>query len=104
MIRLALESASAVWVGRRDAALCACYMARACGCPKRLQLDVKSLPPTKTEPCAFWEGNKERQVPFYRSFDRRLMIIYAPRLLVLRLRIRFFVVYAVAACRRARPR
>ena len=64
MIRLALESASAVWVGRRDAALLCLLYGAGLRVSEALQLDVKSLPPTQDRALRILgKGNKERQVP-----------------------------------------
>ena len=64
MIRLALESASAMWVGRRDAALLCLLYGAGLRVSEALQLDVKSLPPTQDRALRILgKGNKERQVP-----------------------------------------
>ena len=64
MIRLALESASAVWVGRRDAALLCLLYGAGLRVSEALQLDVKSLPPTQDRALRILgKGNKEREVP-----------------------------------------
>ena len=66
---MALESASAVWVGRRDAALlCLLYALddylAGFGREEAPQLDVKSLPPTQDRALRILgKGNKERPSP-----------------------------------------
>ena len=105
MIRLALESASAVWVGRRDAALLCLLYGAGLRVSEALQLDVKSLPPTQDRALRILgKGNKERQVPLLPiirqtldDYMRAAPFGFAPEDPV-------FVAYAVAACRRARPR
>ena len=105
MISLALESASAVWVGRRDAALLCLLYGAGLRVSEALQLDVKSLPPTQDRALRILgKGNKERQVPLLPIIRQTLDDYIRAAPLALRLQIRFFVAYAVAACRRARPR
>ena len=66
MIRLALESASAVWVGRRDAALLCLLYGAGLRVSEALQLDVKAYHPHKNEPCAFWaRATKNAKSLFY---------------------------------------
>ena len=60
MIRLALESASAVWVGRRDAALLCLLYGAGLRVSEALQLDVENLPPTQDRSLAHSRQGQQR--------------------------------------------